>query len=106
VLTRVDSQHQPPSTSAYTDARVLGAAERLLVADGALRSLRRRAAAEAEAEVAAAAAALGLGAGAAGVEALARALLPLPDQPHLSVGSPGLHVGTHMLPVHISRRWE
>jgi hypothetical protein len=103
-LAHLDSQHHPPSTSAYAAARAPGPAQRLVASDSWVRRARRNAMAEGWREVAAAAAAL-LGAppaagarggpaqpaesrgeaGALVVEALAHALLPLPDQPHLSV---------------------
>lgn len=111
-LAHADSQHEPPSTSAYASARAPGVAEQLASGDGWLRGARRAAMAEGEREVLAAAAALGLALGhggtgrdesaggcgsgdgsasgggaaaAAVVGVLTHALLPLPDQPHLTV---------------------
>lgn len=91
VLVHLDSHHQPPAMSAYVSARVPGIAQRLVASDSWVRGARRRALAEGEREVAAAAEAVGKLRGAPGGEGavlralLERALLPMPDQPHLTV---------------------
>jgi len=115
LLAHLDSQHQPPSTSAYVAAKAPGAAQRLVASDSWVRRARRAALAEGEREVACVAAALlaastrGGGGGGGGngghpaaaaagtgdasyqapsniAEALAHAMLPVPDHPHLTVG--------------------